>query len=103
MQNNINLDQLCKKHDLKFIVLHGSQVTGKTHAKSDIDIAVMPKEKFDLLSLQADLSQKLKSDFVDLTNLLHANPLLAFTVASLFPIEFSFKRVDDNSGIRCVQ
>lgn len=80
----MTLEEIRKKHNLSLILMHGSQVTGKTHAKSDTDIAVMQKDgsrKIDLLGLYGDFAQILKTDSVDIVNLTHANPLLLFTVA----------------------
>ena len=78
------MEQILKKHRLSLILLHGSQVDGKTHSKSDIDIAVSrkaAKDDLDLLALYADLSKFYNSDKLDITNITHANPLLMFTVA----------------------
>lgn len=80
----MNYNDILKKHNLSFIVMHGSRVTGKTHAKSDFDIAVLQKNKdakLDLLGLYADLATVLKKDRIDVTNLTHANPLLAQNVS----------------------
>lgn len=76
------MEDILKKHNLSLIMMHGSQVTGKTHDKSDIDIAVMPKKNRDFkLGLYGDLSKYFKFDNVDIVNLKTANPLLAFCVA----------------------
>jgi len=32
----------CQKHPVQLCVLFGSQVTGKTHAQSDVDLALWP-------------------------------------------------------------
>lgn len=80
----MNLEDIRKKHHLSLILIHGSQVTGKIHAKSDTDIAVVREkgfEKFDLLALISDLGKFLKTDRVDLVDITHANPLLLFAVA----------------------
>ena len=80
----MTLEDIRKKHNLSLILMHGSQVTGKTHTKSDTDIAVMQKDgsrKIDLLGLYGDFAQILKTNSVDIVNLTHANPLLLFTVA----------------------
>ena len=64
--------------------MHGSQVTGKIHGRSDLDIAVMPKKsntKVDVFKLYGDLSHQFKTDHVDLVNLGTANPLLMYSVA----------------------
>lgn len=78
-----------REHDVRVGILFGSQATGETHARSDIDIAV----EFDdvrpgdsdynetFLKLSADLSEALGTDDVDLVDLRTAPPEL---VASVF-------------------
>lgn len=78
------MKNLLKKYNLSLILLHGSQVTGKTHAKSDFDFAVLQKnrdEELDILGLYADIATKLKINNADITNLTFANPLLAQNIA----------------------
>lgn len=78
------MDNILKKYNLSLILLHGSRVTGKTHQKSDVDIAVLQKNKkhsLDIPSLYGELTRKYDSDNVDIVNLTHANPLLASLVA----------------------
>lgn len=80
----MNLEEICKKYKLSLILMHGSQVTGKVHVKSDTDIAVMQKadsKDLDILSLYRDFMAFFKTDKIDITNITHANPLLAFAVA----------------------
>ncbi len=81
---SMTLEEIRKKHKLSLILMHGSQVTGKIHAKSDTDIAIVRKNdssNFDLLALTADLTNYLKTNGVDLVDITHANPLLLFAVA----------------------
>lgn len=80
----MTLDKIRKKHRLSFILIHGSQVSGKTHAKSDIDIAVMQKKaggELDSLELYKDFGKTFKTDKIDIVDLKRANPLLMFTIA----------------------
>lgn len=77
------LDEIRQKHNLSLILLHGSQTTGMTHAKSDVDIAVLScdkKQKVKQLELIMDLHEALDTRDVDLTVLDHADPLLLKTV-----------------------
>ncbi|MBP9669777.1 nucleotidyltransferase domain-containing protein [Candidatus Woesebacteria bacterium] len=77
------LDQIRQKYDLGLILLHGSQVSGDTHAKSDVDIAVLSKDRsknLDSYVLTSDLNEVFGVDSVDVTVLNHANPLLLKTV-----------------------
>lgn len=78
----MNLSQIQQKHDLSLIIMHGSQVTGKTHSKSDVDIAVVRnnESEFDLFELILDLKNYFKTDRIDLTDITHADPLLLFSV-----------------------
>lgn len=48
-------EQVAKKHGLSFVTLFGSQATGRVHEKSDIDMAVIGKEKVDVPALQNEL------------------------------------------------
>ncbi len=80
----MTLEDIRKKHSLSLILMHGSQVSGKTHPKSDTDIAVMQKDgdkNLDLLSLYGNFAKIFKTDKIDIVNLTRANPLLLFTVA----------------------
>lgn len=78
------LEKIRKDHKLDLILLHGSLVTGKTHAKSDIDIAVLPKKniRIRLLDLISDFSKAYSSDKIDIADLSKADPLLLYAVAA---------------------
>lgn len=41
-------EAVAKKHGLSFVALFGSQATGRTHEKSDIDMAVLGKRGVDI-------------------------------------------------------
>ena len=76
------LDQVRAKYGLSLILLHGSQIDGKTHPESDIDLAILPKDNdFDLVGLISELIGIFQSDKIDVANLKNANPLLLFSVA----------------------
>lgn len=77
------LEEVREKHKLQLILLHGSQVSGKTHPKSDVDIAVVRKDgKIDLklLELIKDLSEALQTEKIDVSDLTHADPLFLCNV-----------------------
>ncbi len=62
--------------------MHGSQVTGKTHLKSDVDIAVVRNDKnknLDLFELISDLESQFK-ETVDVSDITFADPLFLFSV-----------------------
>lgn len=82
MPSKEKLEEIRKAHGLELILLHGSQVNGKTHPKSDIDIAVLRKDHkqpFDLIALISELIGLFHDDSIDVADLTHANPLLLFT------------------------
>ncbi len=82
MTTKQKLNTIRKKHNLALILLHGSHVTGKTHQKSDLDIAVMaktPQLTLNFFKLITDLTETLNVDNIDLSNLTHADPLLLKT------------------------
>ncbi len=73
------IDQICRKHRLALILLHGSTVSGLSHDKSDVDVAVLaknPHQAIDRLKLINDLAAVFPADKIDLTDLAHADPLL---------------------------
>jgi len=72
---------ISQQHHLKLILLHGSVLSGQTHAQSDIDLAVLPEKNQDLniLDLFNSLA-KLGYSNTDIVNLDTANPLLLKTI-----------------------
>ncbi len=74
------IEELAKKHNLDFVVLFGSQATGRTHEKSDIDLAVISKSNFDITSVTMDLYNVFKRDDVEVVNLGLASPTLMHAV-----------------------
>lgn len=63
-------------------VLFGSLATGKTHAESDIDIAVWPHDGTDLNRLAGELMAAVGSDRVDVADLRRASGTLSQIVAT---------------------
>ena len=71
--------ELAEKYGLSLVLLFGSQVTGKAHAKSDVDIAFLSDNPLDLMqesALSVSLMQIFKTNFVDIVSLRNASPLL---------------------------
>src|SRR3989344_5680723 len=71
--------KLADKYGLSLVLLFGSQVTGKAHAKSDVDIAFLSDNPLDLMqesALSVSLMQIFKTNFVDIVSLRNASPLL---------------------------
>lgn len=77
-----------RKHDLRMVVLFGSQAMGQANEQSDYDVAVLLKEneridnlqKYnDLLSFLAEILQT-SEEKVDLTDIRTAPPLLFYEI-----------------------
>lgn len=80
--NPVEFEKIRKKYKLRLILLHGSQVTGKTHPGSDIDIAFVRETntKPDLLKIIRDLSELSGTHKVDVSDITHADPLFLYSV-----------------------
>jgi len=77
------LSDLCRKHHLDLLVLFGSQMKGEIHARSDLDLAAVPKrgKKPDLLAATMDFSRCLDRGDVELTIVTtDSSPLLLFEI-----------------------
>ncbi len=75
--------EIAKKYGLSFMALFGSQATGRVHAKSDVDIAVLGKQAvpFDTqTALWSALSDMLKRDDIEVIDLATASPTLMHVV-----------------------
>src|SRR3989344_4507986 len=71
--------EIAGKYGLSLVLLFGSQVTGKTHKESDIDIAYLSDKPLDLMTearLMVDLMPTFESNAVDIVDLKKAPPLL---------------------------
>ncbi|OGM59174.1 hypothetical protein A3A75_03070 [Candidatus Woesebacteria bacterium RIFCSPLOWO2_01_FULL_39_10] len=83
--NKEKLDVVRKRYNLSLVILFGSQVDGRVHPKSDLDIAVVRNDQsleLNLIRLISDLIHIFNNDRVDLVDLTHADPLLLFATAS---------------------
>ena len=71
---------IAKQFRLRLLLLFGSQATGLTHAKSDVDIAVLAERPLDELDIRDALNEALMRVFrrsdVELVDLRRAPPLL---------------------------
>lgn len=70
-----------KNKGLKLVMVFGSVVTGKTHKRSDIDLAFFFENRVDILDLTNRVIRLLKTDNVDVVDLGRASPLLKFSAA----------------------
>lgn len=71
---------VAEKHNLEFVVIFGSQATGNTHDKSDVDIAVISHDKINIPRLMSELSEIFKRDDVQVIDLGPASPTLMYAV-----------------------
>jgi uncharacterized protein len=67
--------------ELDLLVLFGSVATGRAHEGSDMDVAVLCRDAADLDRLHLALAPRCRSGRLDLIDLRHIAPLLAFAVA----------------------
>ncbi len=72
--------KIAEKYRLDFVVLFGSQATGRTHPKSDVDIGVIGHDKFDIIKLMTDMDKIFKRDDVTAVDLSRASPTLMYAI-----------------------
>lgn len=84
-----DLDTVCRRlrddPRVQAIYLFGSTATGETHARSDVDLAVLldgPISLGDELRMRAIAVEELHRDDVDFVVLNHATPLLRYEVVT---------------------
>jgi len=78
------IKELAEKYRLLLVVLFGSQVKGKTHSQSDVDLAFSAEEPMspaDLAKMQTDFSENLKIKDLEMVGLNGAHPFLLKQVA----------------------
>ena len=73
------LTPLYKEKGLQLVLLFGSAALGRTHRKSDIDLAFLYEKPVDILELTNKVIRLLHTDSVDVIDLQIANPLLGFS------------------------
>ncbi len=77
------LEPIARQHDLRLIVLFGSQLSGRAHPDSDVDVAILPAHRLSLHErgeIWAALCDLFEAE-VDLGMLDHAQPLFMYHVA----------------------
>lgn len=108
----VDLKTIAERHGILLVLRFGSSVSGKTHARSDVDIAVLlnrPKLSFEEhVDLLRDLQHLFPEQEVDLAVINHADPLFLKRITDdcqvLFgPVErlqrlriYAFKRYQDH-------
>ena len=81
------IEEVSRNHSLRFILLHGSYVTGKIKIGSDLDIALLggkPIEFEELLAIYSDLAEIFGDNpqrELDVKSLHKADPLFCYQVA----------------------
>lgn len=78
--NRQNIKVLAEKYQLELVVLFGSQATGRTHAKSDVDIAVLSKNDLNLGKLMLEFDDIFQRDDVEVVNLGTASPTTMYVM-----------------------
>ena len=72
--------EIAKRHNLVLVVLFGSQATGATHSKSDVDIAVLGSMNFDRFALANELDRALERDDVEVIDMSQASPTMMYVL-----------------------
>lgn len=85
---NIDIDEnklkeLCEKHKLRLLILHGSYVKGNATEKSDIDVGILAKNKFNFDEYHSILEdfEGIFGDKFDPAFLNGAEPMINYHVA----------------------
>lgn len=78
------IENICKRHKVKFLILFGSKAKGNANKISDTDLAVYFESKVTAkteLDFFYDVVSLLATDKIDVVTLNHAEPLLLKEVA----------------------
>ncbi len=77
--NSADLERVARTHGIRLLLQFGSTVTGRTHAKSDVDVAALLEHPDQTLDEHATMLHDLQVLFqdreLDLAILNHADPL----------------------------
>ena len=87
--------KLAEKYGLSLVLLFGSQATGKTHPRSDVDIAYLSEKPVDLMeesAISVALMDIFKTSFIDLVSLRNASPLLQKEIADNATVVYESKK-----------
>lgn len=75
--------EIAEKRDLLFVILYGSQATGKTNDESDVDVAVLGKKPIsfnELIDLNGEFADVFKVKEIDVKSLHNASPFFLYQV-----------------------
>jgi predicted nucleotidyltransferase len=84
MTKKKDLAEIAEKYGLDMVVLFGSQATGRTHSKSDVDIGFTAPEHLELktrFEIETLISKVLGRDDVELVDLQRISPVMKKIVA----------------------
>lgn len=76
--------EISKKHNLDLVVLFGSQATGQTHKKSDVDVGYLSRRDIDYreaYDVTVELARIFKNPDVEFVNMRNISPELKKQVA----------------------
>ena len=73
---------LARKHDLSLVALFGSQATGRTHARSDLDLAVLSGKEVNRARLALEFDAIFGRGDTEVVDLRSASPTLSREVVS---------------------
>lgn len=97
------VEEVAVRHGLELVLLFGSRARGRTHAKSDTDIAILARERLPFSVIDAiarDLRPVFGSD-VDVVDLQAAPPLLAGRIARDGKLLVGTPRAFGRARVRC--
>lgn len=90
---------MTRKHGIRLLLQFGSSVTGRLHAQSDVDFAVLLERVPDTLAAEADLAADLQAlvpgHEADLTLINRADPLLLKQIAAHARLVYESPRAFD--------
>lgn len=75
------LAPLFARPDIQLVILYGSAATGRTHRRSDLDLAILGDQPLDLIELTNQVIILTHRNEADVVDLRRASPLLAMEVA----------------------
>jgi predicted nucleotidyltransferase len=92
------IEEIAKKHDLKLLLLFGSQASGKTHKFSDYDFGFSTEKEMNLgerANLTDDLRHLVGSKYVEDVDLKKAGPLLLKEIVKnnriIFQVDYEYE------------
>jgi predicted nucleotidyltransferase len=92
-----SLSEIASRHRVRLLLQHGSTVSGRVHAKSDLDIAVLFEDDRESLArvaaLSVDLQGLYRGQELDVAVINHADPLFLKTIVERCRLLYGSPRV----------